>query len=69
MDFTFGIVTTTINPIISLKNIIDSIINLNIPNYEIIIIGGNENFQSNNLKICSFEENPKGGWITKKKIL
>jgi hypothetical protein len=69
MNFTFGIITSSVNPIIDLNKIINSIIQLNIPNYEIIIIGGNKNYQSNNLSIYSFEENSNGGWITKKKNL
>ena len=69
MNFTFGIITSSVNPIIDLNQTINSIIELNIPNYEIIIIGGNKEYQSNNLNIYSFEENPNGGWITKKKNL
>lgn len=69
MNFTFGIITTLDNPMINLKPIIRSIINLNIPNYEIIIIGGKNDELTDNIKIFKFEENPKGGWITKKKNL
>jgi len=69
MNFTFGIITSSVNPIIDLNKIINSIIQLNIPNYEIVIIGGNKEYQSNNLSIYSFEENPNGAWITKKKNL
>lgn len=69
MNFIFGIITSSVNPIIDLNKIINSIIQLNIPNYEIIIIGGNKEYQSNNLSIYSFKENSNGGWITKKKNL
>lgn len=69
MNFTFGIITSSVNPIIHLNQTINSIIQLNIPNYEIVIIGGNKEYQSNNLSIYPFEENPNGGWITKKKNL
>jgi len=69
MNFTFGIITSSANPIIDLNKIINSIIQLNIPNYEIVIIGGNKEYQSNNLSIYRFEENPNGAWITKKKNL
>lgn len=69
MNFTFGIVTSQDDVLNTLAPIINSIKDLNIPNYEIIIIGGNNNYQSDNLNIYSFEENPNGGWITKKKNL
>lgn len=69
MNFTFGIITSSANLIIDLNKIINSIIQLNIPNYEIVIIGGNKEYQSNNLSIYPFEENPNGAWITKKKNL
>jgi hypothetical protein len=69
MNFTFGIITYQKDPQNTLSLIINSIKDLNIPNYEIIIIGGDEDYKSENLSIYSFEENPKGGWITKKKNL
>ena len=69
MNFTFGIVTSQNDVLNTLAPIINSIRDLNIPNYEIIIIGGNNNYQSDNLSIHLFKENPNGGWITKKKNL
>jgi hypothetical protein len=69
MNFTFGIITSQKDALNSLSSIIDSIKNLNIPNYEIIIIGGDEDYKSQNISIYSFEENPNGWWITKKKNL
>jgi hypothetical protein len=69
MNFTFGIVTSQNDALNTLSTIINSIRDLNIPNYEIIIIGGKNDHQSDNLNIYSFEENPNGGWITKKKNL
>jgi|Laugrespbdmm15sd_2_1035082.scaffolds.fasta_scaffold37532_2 hypothetical protein len=69
MKFTFGIITSQNDVLNSLALTINSIKDLNIPNYEIIIIGGNDNYQSDNLRVHSFEENPNGGWITKKKNL
>lgn len=69
MNFTFGIVTSQNDVLNTLAPIINSIRDLSIPNYEIIIIGGNNNYQSDNLSIYSFEENHNGGWITKKKNL
>lgn len=69
MNFTFGIITDKLNPILDLNLIINSIIGLNIPNYEIIIVGSRNDYNSEKLKIIAFEENPHGGWITKKKNL
>jgi len=69
MNFTFGIVTHQKNPLNSLNLIINSIKDLNIPNCEIIIIGGDKKYKFENISIYSFEENPNGGWITKKKNL
>lgn len=69
MNFTFGIITSQNDILNTLASTINSIRELSIPNYEIIIIGGNDNYQSDNLSIYSFEENPNGGWITKKKNL
>jgi hypothetical protein len=69
MNFTFGIITSQDDILNTLAPIINSIRDLNILNYEIIIIGGNKDYQSDSLSIYSFEENPNGGWITKKKNL
>jgi hypothetical protein len=65
MNFSFGIVT--LNGVY-LDKIIDSIELLNIPNYEIIIIG-NVVTNRNNTKIINFDESIKSSWITKKKNL
>lgn len=67
MDFTFGIITGGNNdPMIN--EIIDSIENENIPNYEIIIVG-NSDIERKNTKILKFDESLKKAWITKKKNL
>ena len=63
MNFTFGIIThdecqNNINAIIT------SIRNLNIPNYEIIVVGGNN---IDNVVHIPFDESIKHSWITKKK--
>lgn len=63
MDFTFGIITNGCENII---DIIKSIENENIPNYEIIIVGGNK-IKRKNVIHLDFNENVKPGWITKKK--
>ena len=69
MNFTFGIITDKENPLVFLEKTIDSIKALNIPNYEIIIIGGNDNRLLDNITVYAFEEHPTKGWITKKKNL
>jgi hypothetical protein len=67
MDFTFGICATNSNK--DLHNmIVDSIISLNIPKYEIIRLGGN--LSGNDKDICvTFDESQKNSWITRKKNL
>jgi hypothetical protein len=69
MNFTFGIATSQNDVLNTLAPIINSIRDLNIPYYEIILIGGDKNHQLDNLSIHSFQENSNGGWITKKKNL
>lgn len=73
MDFTFGI-CTTYSDTKRLKEIIDSIIALNIPNYEILIIGDKNKTEamrelsySNRVKHYMFDESIRPGWITRKK--
>lgn len=69
MDFTFGIITSKKDPFKELSEIINSIQDLQIPNYEIIIIGGEKEFILDRIKIYPFDEKQKAGWITKKKNL
>ncbi len=64
MKFTFGIITGGNEE--NLNIVIDSIENENIPEYEIVIIGGNE-FNRKNTIVIPFNENEKRMWITKKK--
>ncbi len=66
MKFTFGIITSPGSDQ-NLQEIIDSIQNENIPEYEIIIIGGNTTYNDGILKIIPFDETVKNKWITKKK--
>ena len=69
MDFSFGIISSfeTSN---YLERIILSIRNLNIPNYEIIIVGEKlEKFSSDDVKIINFNDDRPHPWITKKKNL
>jgi len=69
IDFTFGIITDASTAARSrLIDIIISIQNLNIPNFEIIIVGNANNLSDfANHKIIDFNENIKSKWITKKK--
>jgi len=65
MNFTFGIITNGENKK-NLIKVINSIHKLNIPNYEIIIVG-NIFIESNKTIIINFDENIKKSWVTKKK--
>jgi hypothetical protein len=65
MDFTFGIITDGRVDNIILQ-IINSIEEQNIPNYEIIIVG-NSKISGNNINVINFDESIKRAWITKKK--
>jgi|15BtaG_2_1085339.scaffolds.fasta_scaffold00698_8 hypothetical protein len=65
MDFSIGIVTnTTVNP-----DIIDSIVSQNIPNFEIIIVGGENTYNEPYITHIPFDESILTGWITRKKNL
>lgn len=67
MNFTFGIVTSgTSDNFVNV--VIDSIEQLNIPEYEILIIG-NSSVSRNNTSIIPFDESQKPAWITRKKNL
>ena len=66
MNFTFGIITTEESNQF-LEEIIDSITNNNIPEYEIIIVGSAKINETEIIKIIDFDENIKPGWITRKK--
>ena len=65
MNFTFGITTDYSNPQ-QIKEVVDSIHQLNIPEYEILIIGGKGEDELH-VKHISFDENQKPGWTTRKK--
>ena len=66
MNFTFGIVTSGLDDRVQI--VIDSIEKLNIPEYEVIIVG-NSNVQRDRTTIIPFNENERPAWITKKKNL
>lgn len=67
MKFTFGIITNG-KCDYNLNCVIDSIENLNIPEYEIVIVG-NSLIKRDNVVIIPFDENIKRAWITRKKNL
>lgn len=65
MNFTFGIITSG-NSDEVLNACIDSINNLEIPEYEILVVG-NTKLNKPNTRVISFDETVKRAWITKKK--
>lgn len=66
MNFSFCI-TTDYGNINQLNGVIDSIHNLNIPKYEINVIGGRDSHEQNYVSYIYFNENEKSGWVTRKK--
>lgn len=65
MNFTFGVVTSgTADDNVNV--VIDSIEKLNIPEYEIIVVG-NSNVSRRNTTVVPFDENIRPAWITRKK--
>ena len=65
MNFTFGIITSY-NTEQFVDQIIDSIHSLNIPHYEIIVVGGSCQ-RGNNWIDFTYDRFVQPGWITKKK--
>lgn len=65
MKFTFGIITSGTSDSL-LNACIDSINNLEIPEYEIIVVGNTELVKPKT-KVIPFDESIKKAWITKKK--
>jgi len=68
LDITFGIVTNG-DSTENLDTVIDSIFALQIPNFEIIIIGNVNLPHADKIRIITFDEKIMPGWITKKKNL
>lgn len=67
MKFTFAITTDNPNKE-QLQEVYDSIENLNIPEYEILVIGpGEVSYTRNNFRFINFDETHKEKWITRKK--
>lgn len=73
IDFSFCIITDNSSEACQrIMNIIESIYRMNIPNYEILVIGGNTNLfvgdlSKYNMRKINFDESLKRAWITKKK--
>lgn len=73
IDFSFCIITDNSDAACErILHIAKSISDLNIPNYEILIIGGEtnrftENLSKFNMRKINFDESAKRAWITKKK--
>jgi len=65
MDFTFGIITGG-NTTSRINKTIESIENEKIPNYEVIIVGGEE-IVHDRVKHIPFDESIKSMWISRKK--
>lgn len=66
MNFSFCI-TTDYSNLNQLNEVIESIHNLNIPNYEINVIGGRDSHEENRVSYIYFNENERPGWVTRKK--
>ena len=65
MDFSFGIITSG-KETERVEHVIKSIEDLNIPNYEIIVVG-DSNVSGAKTKTIDFDESVQDMWITKKK--
>lgn len=66
MNYSFCITTDYSNEQ-QLQEVIQSIKDLNIPTYEILVIGGRESSSDGNVTYIHFDETQKQGWTTKKK--
>jgi hypothetical protein len=72
IDFTFGLITDGLPASCDrLTDIVESIHALNIPNYEVIIVGPKDNvksyFTNPLVKVIDFDDSIRAKWITKKK--
>lgn len=66
MNFTFGIITTP-GSCGFLQQIVDTICDEKISNFEIIVVGGAEAHVDDVMKVIPFDESKKSMWITRKK--
>jgi hypothetical protein len=68
LNITFGIITDGKSQD-NLLSVVKSIEALEVPKYEIKIVGKSQNFHSKYIEQIEFDESEKVGWITKKKNL
>lgn len=68
MEFSFGIITDG-NSVNRVNDIVNSIVSQNIPNFDIVVIGGTPLPEQPCLKHVPFDETVKEKWVTKKKNL
>jgi hypothetical protein len=66
MNFTFAI-TTDYSNMEQIYEVFDSIRELNIPNYEILIIGDKHFNDDPDVRYIHFDDTQKKGWVTRKK--
>lgn len=66
MNFTFAI-TTDYSNMEQIYEVFESIRNLNIPNYEILIIGNKYFYDDPDVRYIQFDETKKDKWVTHKK--
>jgi hypothetical protein len=66
MKFTFGIITSPSTQAF-LQDVINSIAEENIPEFEVIVIGGDQYYDDGGMRILPFDETEKPMWITRKK--
>jgi GT2 family glycosyltransferase len=66
MRYTFGITTDYTNKD-QLIEVFKSIEELNIPEYEILVVGGEKPEDTEHIKYIQFDETQKPGWTTRKK--
>jgi hypothetical protein len=65
---TFGIVTSGENHL-ELNKVIKSIQDLELQDYEIVVVGNAQQLVAQDVRVIEFDETRKQGWITKKKNL
>lgn len=66
MKFTFGIIAAP-GAGEMLQQVTDSICDEQIPDFEIIVVGGNVWYESDVMRVLPFDETKKDKWITRKK--
>lgn len=66
MRYTFGITTDYKNKD-QLFEVFESIEEMGIPDYEILVVGGEQPYDTGHIKYIHFDEEQKPGWTTRKK--